>query len=98
MPAWGTTTWAFEGTERSFQEGADLAEALQCGGSAESVPVRGHGLFIVHIGSIKAYCIRQQKNAARRINFGAKQEKPLSGGKNRGKTPETANYSTRRIA
>ena len=43
-----------EGTERAFQERADLAEAAQGGLAAGGVPIGGHGM-VFHIGSIKAY-------------------------------------------
>jgi hypothetical protein len=97
MPAWGGAAGPFEGAERAFQERTDLAEPAQGGLAAGGVPIAGHGVTF-HIGSIKAYLIRQAKNAVRRIKNGGETGKTLKTQKTTSDGRNLPGYSTRRIS
>jgi hypothetical protein len=97
MPAWGGAAGPLEGAERAFQEWADLAEPAPGDLAAGGVPIGGHRVML-HIGSIKAYLIRQVKHAARRIKDAIGTGKNLETQKTASGRRNLPGFSTRRIS
>lgn len=52
VSAWGAAAWALEGAEGTLKKRANGGDALERSVSAGGVPVLGHGMVRVHIGSI----------------------------------------------